>query len=208
MALLEIDNLAVEFETASGPVPRGRRRVDLVSTGARCWRSSANPAPASRWRCWPSWACCRGPPRSPPTAWPSTAPISSTLSPRERRKIIGKDMAMIFQEPMASLNPCFTVGFQIEEALKRPSGHGPGAAPRPRHRAADAGRHSGAGRAARHLPAPDVGRPVPARDDRHGDRLQSEAADRRRADHRARRDHPGADPRPAAAAAGRDRHGR
>ena len=25
---------------------------------------------------------------------------------------------MIFQEPMASLNPCFTVGFQIEETLR------------------------------------------------------------------------------------------
>ncbi len=25
---------------------------------------------------------------------------------------------MIFQEPMASLNPCFTVGFQIEEVLR------------------------------------------------------------------------------------------
>ncbi|MCB1434133.1 MAG: ABC transporter ATP-binding protein, partial [Alphaproteobacteria bacterium] len=33
-------------------------------------------------------------------------------------KIIGKDIAMIFQEPMSSLNPCFTVGFQITEALK------------------------------------------------------------------------------------------
>ena len=40
------------------------------------------------------------------------------LSPRERRKIIGKDIAMIFQEPMSSLNPCFTVGFQIGETLK------------------------------------------------------------------------------------------
>ena len=35
----------------------------------------------------------------------------------ERRKLIGKDIAMIFQEPVASLNPCFTVGFQIEESL-------------------------------------------------------------------------------------------
>ena len=40
------------------------------------------------------------------------------LSPRRRRAIIGKDMAMIFQEATSSLNPCFTVGFQIGEALK------------------------------------------------------------------------------------------
>jgi dipeptide transport system ATP-binding protein len=40
------------------------------------------------------------------------------LSRRERRRIVGKDMAMIFQEPMSSLNPCFTVGYQIREALK------------------------------------------------------------------------------------------
>ncbi len=39
------------------------------------------------------------------------------LSPRQRRQITGKDLAMIFQEPMTSLNPCFTVGFQIMEAL-------------------------------------------------------------------------------------------
>jgi dipeptide transport system ATP-binding protein len=36
----------------------------------------------------------------------------------ERRGITGKDIAMIFQEPMSSLNPCFTVGFQLTEALK------------------------------------------------------------------------------------------
>jgi len=40
------------------------------------------------------------------------------LRPRERRTIIGKEMAMIFQEPIASLNPSFTIGFQIEEVLK------------------------------------------------------------------------------------------
>jgi dipeptide transport system ATP-binding protein len=41
-----------------------------------------------------------------------------TLGPRERRAIIGRDITMIFQEPMSSLNPCFTVGFQLSEALK------------------------------------------------------------------------------------------
>jgi dipeptide transport system ATP-binding protein len=40
------------------------------------------------------------------------------LTPRERRSIVGREMAMIFQEPMSSLNPCFTVGFQIGEALR------------------------------------------------------------------------------------------
>ena len=42
-----------------------------------------------------------------------------TIDPRRRRKIIGKDISMIFQEPMSSLNPCFTVGMQIREALRQ-----------------------------------------------------------------------------------------
>ena len=60
---------------------------------------------------------------------PATATVSAdrmafdgadllSMSANERRRIAGKDMAMIFQEPMSSLNPCFTVGFQIGEALK------------------------------------------------------------------------------------------
>jgi dipeptide transport system ATP-binding protein len=40
------------------------------------------------------------------------------LSARARRGVVGKDMAMIFQEPMTSLNPCFTIGWQIGEALQ------------------------------------------------------------------------------------------
>ena len=41
------------------------------------------------------------------------------LTPKQRRKLIGKDLAMIFQEPVSSLNPCFTVGFQLKEALSQ-----------------------------------------------------------------------------------------
>src|SRR6478609_10642833 len=40
-----------------------------------------------------------------------------TMTRQARRGIAGRDMAMIFQEPMSSLNPCFTVGFQIGETL-------------------------------------------------------------------------------------------
>jgi len=41
-----------------------------------------------------------------------------TLSERERRKLTGKSLSMIFQDPTTSLNPCFTVGFQLAETLK------------------------------------------------------------------------------------------
>src|SRR5574337_330651 len=41
-----------------------------------------------------------------------------SMAAAARRSVAGKDMAMIFQEPMSSLNPCFTVGFQIGEALQ------------------------------------------------------------------------------------------
>ncbi|MBT0730567.1 dipeptide ABC transporter ATP-binding protein [Rosenbergiella nectarea] len=40
------------------------------------------------------------------------------ISAKQRRKIVGADIAMIFQDPMTSLNPCFTVGYQIMEAIK------------------------------------------------------------------------------------------
>ena len=39
------------------------------------------------------------------------------LSNEEIRKIRGKDIAMIFQEPMSSLNPVFTIGYQLSETL-------------------------------------------------------------------------------------------
>jgi oligopeptide/dipeptide ABC transporter ATP-binding protein len=39
-------------------------------------------------------------------------------SEKRMRQIRGNDIAMIFQEPMTSLNPVFTVGFQIEESLR------------------------------------------------------------------------------------------
>ena len=41
-----------------------------------------------------------------------------TLPRRELRKLRGGDIAMIFQDPMTSLNPVLTVGFQITEAIK------------------------------------------------------------------------------------------
>ena len=40
----------------------------------------------------------------------------------EMRKVRGKEIAMIFQEPMTSLNPVFTIGFQMREAIQHHTG--------------------------------------------------------------------------------------
>ncbi|QPC86679.1 ATP-binding cassette domain-containing protein [Mesorhizobium sp. NBSH29] len=116
MALLEIENLVVEFETASGPF----RAVDGVSLSVEKREVLAIVGESGSGKS-VSMLAVMG-------LLPWTATVTADkmefngidlqkLDLAERRKIIGKDMAMIFQEPMASLNPCFTVGFQIEEVL-------------------------------------------------------------------------------------------
>ncbi|AZO71994.1 MAG: ATP-binding cassette domain-containing protein [Mesorhizobium sp.] len=117
MALLEIQNLVVEFQTASGPfraVDGVSLRVDEREVLAIVGESGSGKSV--------SMLAVMG-------LLPWTATVTADrmtfggrdllkISPAERRKIIGKDIAMIFQEPIASLNPCFTVGFQIEEVLR------------------------------------------------------------------------------------------
>ncbi|RWD59327.1 MAG: ABC transporter ATP-binding protein [Mesorhizobium sp.] len=117
MALLDIQNLVVEFQTASGPfraVDGVSLRVDEREVLAIVGESGSGKSV--------SMLAVMG-------LLPWTATVTADrmtfggrdllkISPAERRKIIGKDIAMIFQEPIASLNPCFTVGFQIEEVLR------------------------------------------------------------------------------------------
>src|SRR5688572_15812844 len=117
MALLEIENLVVEFVTASGQF----RAVDGVSLRVHEREVLAIVGESGSGKS-VSMLAVMG-------LLPWTAKVTAdrmsfngrdllSLSQAERRKLVGKDMAMIFQEPMASLNPCFTVGFQIEEVLK------------------------------------------------------------------------------------------
>ena len=117
MALLEIENLTVQFETASGWF----RAVDGVSLSVESGEVLAIVGESGSGKS-VSMLAVMG-------LLPWTAKITADkmlfqgrdiqgISPAERRKLIGKDIAMIFQEPVASLNPCFTVGFQIEEVLR------------------------------------------------------------------------------------------
>ena len=117
MALLQIDNLTVEFETATGWF----RAVDGVSISVEKTEVLAIVGESGSGKS-VSMLAVMG-------LLPWTAKITADrmlfegqdiqkLSGADRRKLIGKDIAMIFQEPVASLNPCFTVGFQIEEVLR------------------------------------------------------------------------------------------
>jgi dipeptide transport system ATP-binding protein len=117
MALLEIENLTVEFETATGWF----KAVDGVSLSVDAGEVLAIVGESGSGKS-VSMLAVMG-------LLPWTAKITSdkmlfqgrdirNIPDTERRKLIGKDMAMIFQEPVASLNPCFTVGFQIEEVLR------------------------------------------------------------------------------------------
>ncbi|GAA2825516.1 ABC transporter ATP-binding protein [Aminobacter aminovorans] len=117
MALLEIENLVVEFETASGPF----RAVNGVSMKVHEGEVLAIVGESGSGKS-VSMLAAMG-------LLPWTAKVTAdkltfngrdllAMPANERRKIIGKDIAMIFQEPVASLNPCFTVGFQIEEVLR------------------------------------------------------------------------------------------
>ena len=206
--VLEIDGLQTHFFTTVGTV----RAVDGVSYSLETRRDAGRGR-----RIRGAARACR---RSPSCAWwPIRRAASSAaqirfqgrnlleLSETEMERVRGNEISMIFQEPMTSLNPLYTVGGQIAEAVALHQGLSRKEALEPRCRDAATGLHPRAGEARARLSAPAFGRHAPARDDRHGALLQSQGADRRRADHRARRHHPGADPRPDARAAGDDRHG-
>ncbi|CAN7184145.1 ABC transporter ATP-binding protein [Mesorhizobium amorphae] len=117
MALLDIQNLVVEFQTASGPF----RAVDGVSLHVEEREVLAIVGESGSGKS-VSMLAVMG--LLPWTATVTADKMSFAgrdllkMSSAERRKIVGKDMSMIFQEPMASLNPCFTIGFQIEEVLR------------------------------------------------------------------------------------------
>lgn len=118
MSLLEIRNLSVDFATSSGAF----RAVDAVDVTIERGEILAIVGESGSGKSVAMLAVMG--------LLPWTATITADqlifdgkdlrqLSPKQRRQLIGKDLAMIFQEPMPSLNPCFTVGFQLKEALRQ-----------------------------------------------------------------------------------------
>lgn len=118
MALLEIKNLSVAFQTAGGlftAVDRVSMTLDPGEVVSIVGESGSGKSV--------SMLAVMG-------LLPWTANVTADkllwdgkdllemIRKNQQRTIVGKEISMIFQEPMTSLNPCFTVGFQLGEALK------------------------------------------------------------------------------------------
>jgi len=123
MALIEIENLSVDFKTAGG-LFRAVNNVSLTCDQGEILSIVGESGSGKS----VAMLALMG-------LLPWTAEVRADklnfagkdllgMAARDKRKIIGKDIAMIFQEPMSSLNPCFTVGYQLGESLRQHLGLG------------------------------------------------------------------------------------
>lgn len=117
MALLEIKNLTVRFDTSNGAFT-AVDGVDVSVDGREVLAIVGESGSGKS----VSMLAVMG-------LLPDTAMVTADamiydgrdllkMTAAERQKLIGREITMIFQEPVASLNPSFTVGFQIEEVLR------------------------------------------------------------------------------------------
>ncbi|TMR10209.1 ABC transporter ATP-binding protein [Nonomuraea turkmeniaca] len=118
MSLLEITDLTVGFDTEDGLVQAVRNISLTLDEGeilALCGESG----------CGKSVTAMSVPRLLPPDTTRLSGSVKldgrelTTLPDRDMRHVRGKDVSVVFQEPMTSLNPSFTVGYQITEVLRR-----------------------------------------------------------------------------------------
>ncbi|TQN43882.1 peptide/nickel transport system ATP-binding protein [Blastococcus colisei] len=118
--LLAVEDLRIRFQTEDGPVHAvngvsfelARGEILALVGESGCGKSVTA--------------------MSIPGLLPATATVTGSirlegtdllsLSPKQLREVRGKDVSFVFQEPMTSLNPAFTVGRQIREVLQRHEG--------------------------------------------------------------------------------------
>ena len=120
-ALLEVRDLTVRFDTEDGVV----HAVNGVSFDLRAGEILAVVGESG---CGKTVTAMSVPGLLPP----GTATVAGSvrldgvelleLSQRQMRDVRGKDVSVVFQEPMTSLNPAFTVGKQVREVLQRHEG--------------------------------------------------------------------------------------
>lgn len=115
--ILEIENLNITFDTRRGPLHCTRnvsfhlkeaQTLGIVGESG-CGKSVTSLAIMGL---------------LPPTAHVTASKFQVfnedwvKLPMKQKRKYLGKDLSMIFQDPMQALNPTFTVGYQLAESIK------------------------------------------------------------------------------------------
>ena len=119
MALLEVSNLRTYFKTDAGIA----RSVDGVSFSIEKGEVLGIVGESGCGKSVTSLSIMRLIPQPPGEIMPGSSILLRgeelvTASEKRLREIRGNDVAMIFQEPMTSLNPVFPIGEQIAEALR------------------------------------------------------------------------------------------
>ncbi len=115
--LLEVDDLSVRFDTDDGPV----HAVDKLSFTLAPGEVLGVVGESG---CGKSVSCMALVRLLPETAVISGRAVFGgsdllSLSPGRLRRVRGREISFVFQEPMTSLNPVFTVGRQIGEVLRK-----------------------------------------------------------------------------------------
>ncbi len=121
MPLLEIENLSVEFPTSQGTL-RAVDRIDLTLDEGEVLGVVGESGSGKSVTMLALMGLVGYPGRVRADKLRFDGRDLLTMSARERRQLTGKDVAMIFQEPSTSLNPCFTIGFQLAETLRKHEG--------------------------------------------------------------------------------------
>src|SRR5476651_98275 len=117
MALLEIDNLSVSFPTKAGTL-QAVENVSLSLEAGDVLGIVGESGSGKSVTMMALMGLVPFPGRVSADRLRFDGHDLASLSPRERSRLTGKDLAMIFQDPATSLNPCFTIGFQLAETLK------------------------------------------------------------------------------------------
>jgi dipeptide transport system ATP-binding protein len=117
MPLLEIQNLSVEFPTSSG-VLRAVDGVSLALDEGEVLGVVGESGSGKSVTMLALMGLVAYPGRVKADRLAFGGRDLLDISDGERRRLTGKDVAMIFQEPTTSLNPCFTIGFQLAETLR------------------------------------------------------------------------------------------
>lgn len=118
MAMLEVNNLKTHFKTQDGVV----KAVDGVSFSLEPGETLGIVGESGSGKSVTALSVMQLNPK-PPVEYPEGEILFEgknllETSEKEMQKIRGNDVAMIFQDPMTSLNPVFTIGNQISEAVQ------------------------------------------------------------------------------------------